>query len=405
MDVVKTQSKLRTILLIVALFLGYIMIYIDKLSIGIALVPMSAEMGISPSAKGFIMSAFFLGYALMQIPMGFVNNKLGSKKILVFSIFMIGVFACLFGFGTSIIYFILIRFLAGAIAHSGYAASASKEVATKLPIGQRTFAQGILLSTSGIASAIGPMIVSPAVQSMGWVATYRLLAVIAVVIGLLLLIAIPNEKKAIVSEDVEVAPKVSLKTVWKNKQVWIFFFCAFFVNAIVYGITSWVPTFLTGPKGYTLIEAGNLASIAGACALVGAIVGSYVVGRWFQGNEKFVISVAAVIGAVGLFSAFYMETFATMALALAVADFALLITFVTLMSLPLKRFKSDVFAPSYATVATGGILGGVVSPSLIGLFVTASGGSFISVFTYFLILGLAMAATACLIPNLKKKKA
>ncbi len=76
------QSTLQTIVLIASMFLGYTMIYIDKLSISISLVPMSKDLGITPSQKGMIMSAFFLGYAIMQVPMGFLNTKIGSKKII-----------------------------------------------------------------------------------------------------------------------------------------------------------------------------------------------------------------------------------------------------------------------------------------------------------------------------------
>lgn len=90
------------------------------------------------------------------------------------------------------IYFVLIRFLSGALAHSGYAQSVSKEVQANVPVTQRTFANGILLSSSGIASILGPIFVSPAVQNLGYKQTYIILTVIALVIGLILVVVIPN---------------------------------------------------------------------------------------------------------------------------------------------------------------------------------------------------------------------
>ena len=186
------QSTLQTIVLIASMFLGYTMIYIDKLSISISLVPMSKDLGITPSQKGMIMSAFFLGYAIMQVPMGFLNTKIGSKKIITASIFIFGIFAALFSFGTSVIYFVLIRFLSGALAHSGYTQSCSKEVQANVPVSPRTFANGILLSSSGIASILGPIFVSPAVQNLGYKQTYIILTVIALAIGLILITVFPS---------------------------------------------------------------------------------------------------------------------------------------------------------------------------------------------------------------------
>lgn len=152
----KSKVSARTITLVAALFLGFIMIYFDKNAIGIILVSMQQDFGFSNVQKGMVMSAFFIGYAAMQVPAGILNTKLGSKPILTFAMAAIAVFATLAGFAKAVMFIIVIRFLAGAIAHSGYAPSAAKEVATKLPLDQRTLAQGILISASGIAGIIVP---------------------------------------------------------------------------------------------------------------------------------------------------------------------------------------------------------------------------------------------------------
>ena len=55
----KKETK-KSGLLLIALFLGYTMVYIDKLSVGYSLIPISEEFGLDPAAKGMIMSAFFL---------------------------------------------------------------------------------------------------------------------------------------------------------------------------------------------------------------------------------------------------------------------------------------------------------------------------------------------------------
>ena len=65
------KTGLQTVILIAMMFLGYTMIYIDKLSISISLVPMSKDLGISPSQKGLIMRPFFWAMLSCKYRLGF----------------------------------------------------------------------------------------------------------------------------------------------------------------------------------------------------------------------------------------------------------------------------------------------------------------------------------------------
>lgn len=401
----KTKTTLRTVLLIAAMFLGYTMIYIDKLSISISLVPMSRDLGITPSQKGMIMSAFFLGYALMQVPIGFLNTKIGSKKILTLSVLALGIFAALFSFGTSVIYFVLIRFLSGALAHSGYAQSVSKEVQASVPVSQRTFANGILISSSGIASILGPIFVSPAVQNLGYKQTYVILTVIALIVCLILVAVIPNHQTTVADRrDKKVADKVSLGKILSNQTVWILLICDLFINSVMYGVINWTPSFLTSEEvGFTLTQQGKMTSIAGLCFLIGSLGGSFIVGKYFADKERDIITVFGILGSIALFIAYQIPHGGAMnmvpiTLCFALGDLCYAIAFVTLLSLPLKRFKPAEFAPSYACMATGGILGGFIAPYSIGFIVEKTGG-YASVFTSFLIVGLLFAIAIRFLPK------
>ncbi|MBO0440655.1 MFS transporter [Candidatus Enterococcus ikei] len=390
----KRESK-KTGLLLVALFLGYTMVYIDKLSVGYSLIPISTEFGLEPAAKGMIMSAFFLGYAIMQIPMGLVINKVGSRIVLIGSVLGMGLFAFLFGFGTSLIMFILLRFLTGLLAHSGYASSASKEVTMNFPPEKRTFAQGLLLSSSGVAGFIGPLALSPIITKAGWKNAYLILTALAVAIAIVLIIAIPrNEKKQEKAKAVATkTDKISIFVIWSDIRVWILFLSSFFINCLLYGLSNWVPSFLTGERGLDLNSAAVISSVGGLFMLIGSIGGSYVVGKFFQHKEKTVVAIAAMLGAFSAFGSYYIENLVLLAIVMGIANLFLIISFVTMMSIPLRIFEGAKFAPSYGTLATGGILGGFVSPTVIGKLVELSNGQYITTFLFFLVVGLLTAVT------------
>lgn len=127
MEQANTSNKpINLNLLLSSLFLGYVMVYIDKASVGISIVSISQDIPMSDSTKGFIMSAFFIGYALMQIPMSFAINRFGAKAVILWSIIiLIGIFDFIFSLSSSITMLLATRLLTGLLAHSGYA-SASK---------------------------------------------------------------------------------------------------------------------------------------------------------------------------------------------------------------------------------------------------------------------------------------
>ena len=58
--------------------------YMDRVAISGATGPIMAELHLSDSAMGVIFSAFALGYAVAQIPCGWLADRLGPRITLTF---------------------------------------------------------------------------------------------------------------------------------------------------------------------------------------------------------------------------------------------------------------------------------------------------------------------------------
>lgn len=382
---VKHENKsINLNILLGSLFLGYVMVYIDKLSVGISIVSISHDLPMSESTKGLILSAFFFGYALMQIPMSFAVNRFGARKVVIGSILLIGVFDFLFGLSPSVQMLLSVRLLTGMLAHSGYASASSKEVIENFPVEKRTFAKGVLISSSGVAGIIGPILLSPIIEIKGWRFAYTLLTILAITIAIIISFSIPKRKETFRKETSE---KISILSVWKNPTIWILFAGAFFINNLLYGLNSWLPTFLTSYRGISLTQSGMISSAVGAFSLVGAIGGSYLVGKFYQGRDKLVIITTSIIGALLVFTSYFVHKPIIFIFILGSSTLFLTLAFVTLMAIPMKLFEGQAFAPSYSTIASGGIIGGAVAQIVIGFLVEHS-GTFLTAFIYFLILGL-----------------
>ena len=46
-----------------------------QVNMSVAVIPMAADLGWSPSDRGLVSSAFFWGYSLTQIPAGWVSTR------------------------------------------------------------------------------------------------------------------------------------------------------------------------------------------------------------------------------------------------------------------------------------------------------------------------------------------
>src|SRR5260221_9975172 len=63
------------------LFAASMINYMDRATISIALPFISDDLGLDPVQKGYLISAFFLSYAYMQIPIGWVADRVNLKWV------------------------------------------------------------------------------------------------------------------------------------------------------------------------------------------------------------------------------------------------------------------------------------------------------------------------------------
>lgn len=65
----QVPNKKRHIILSL-LFLGWCLSYLDRMAMNVGIVEIAKDFNLSPSVMGVVLSSFFAGYALMQLPGG-----------------------------------------------------------------------------------------------------------------------------------------------------------------------------------------------------------------------------------------------------------------------------------------------------------------------------------------------
>jgi MFS transporter, ACS family, glucarate transporter len=151
--------------------------YICRVNISTAAPLIMKEFHLSQIQMGRIFSALILGYALFQAPAGALADRWGARRVLTVSLWLWILFTVLQVFvntgpftvsaQVALTSFIIIRFLLGITESPTYPASAQGVSKWILPRFQG-LANGIVIASIGIGSAIAPIIVSKIMVHWGW---------------------------------------------------------------------------------------------------------------------------------------------------------------------------------------------------------------------------------------------
>jgi len=384
-------------LMIFLLFVGYAVVYIDKTVIGFALLPIEKEFNLKPEQLGYITGVFFLAYSLFQIPAGWLNDRVGFKKVLILSLFMLGGFALCFGllgFGFGLL--VAFRFLAG-VGHSGYPTSCAKAVVANFPLEQRTFAQSILLSSAGLAMTAGPLIAVYSLDSLGWRGSFSMLGILAFVIAICIVIFVPKSPQALTPKPASASG--CYRALLRNPIVLLLFVSIFCINIPSYGLMAWLPKYLVQQRGMSLDISGLVVATGGLGIWISSLVTGWLVGRYMQGKEPKVVFFSSMLSALCIWMVYTTTSALTAGLFLFLGYIFLMASFVTVFTLPMKRLPADVMGAAMGIINTGGTLGGFVAPIAMGYLITVTQ----SYFSTFIFLALAMVVSGLVILPLARR--
>jgi len=68
--------------MVLGMFMLSLLLYIDRICISAAKDPIADALQLSDKQMGWILSAFALGYALFQVPSGYLADRYGPRRVL-----------------------------------------------------------------------------------------------------------------------------------------------------------------------------------------------------------------------------------------------------------------------------------------------------------------------------------
>jgi len=191
---------LKKYTVVLALFALSMITFVDRVCISAAKDPISAEMHLSDTAMGLIFSAFALGYALAQIPCGWLADRLGPRLMLAFVVTLWSAMTALTGAAWNLASLVIVRFLFG-ISEAGAYPGAARAICNWLPSGERGRANGILFSGSRLGGAVSFPLLAWMLTRWRWRTSFWILGGLGVVWALFWLLWFRDYPEGTSTED------------------------------------------------------------------------------------------------------------------------------------------------------------------------------------------------------------
>ena len=304
----KFQSENRYVVFFF-LYVGFCISYIDRSAIGLALPSISKDFALAPTQMGVVISAFFIGYSIMQLPGGWMADKFGSKSVILIALTLWSIFTFTTGHASSLAGLLFLRFVFG-LCEGPYAGACYRGIAEYFPRELRpAFATGVL-SSNYIGSAIAPIIIVPLILWFGWRGMFQALGCIGLVYVFFYAFFVKQVKPA--EEEKAGAKKGSKKEYFLKllhfSIIWKLVVCAFCISRINKGLDAWMPTYLIAERGINLKAVGYVTPIPFMASFLSTAVCGWIMNKYFDRVEQYMIGICAVMTAVFLYLMYNAET-------------------------------------------------------------------------------------------------
>ncbi|KAI9125878.1 hypothetical protein K1719_003296 [Acacia pycnantha] len=254
--------------------LAFVICNMDKVNLSVAIIPMSHQFGWNSSVAGLVQSSFFWGYALSQLPGGWLAKIFGGRKVLKIGVltwsFATALVPVLAGYMPGLI---LSRILVG-IGEGVSPSAATDLIARSIPMEERSRAVAFVFGGLSVGSVMGLLLAPPIIQNFGWESVFYIfgLSGIAWFLGF----RVPEERETHpTAESNSLVSSVTAPPSWNDsleklndswKDVpWRAFFRSSAVRAMIYvhfcgswghfTCLSWLPTYFSEELNLNLTEA------------------------------------------------------------------------------------------------------------------------------------------------------
>jgi ACS family D-galactonate transporter-like MFS transporter len=373
--------------------------YMDRANLSIVAPDVKADLHISEAELGLIFSAFSWTYAVLQIPGGWVLDRVGPRitfgVALIFWSIVTGSISLAKGFGS-----LLGLRLALGVAETPAFPANNALVSRWFPTKERGLATGAYTAGEYVGLAIAAPLLAWMAVTYGWHSVFYLTGGLGLVFAFVWLIFIrnsPQSDKRVSRSEIDLIEKGggAVKTahsaeggqhakfsdipkLLRHKRMVGALIGQFANTSTLFFFLTWFPTYLVEQKHFTLLKAGIMVTIPYLVALLGTLAaGSWSDWMLRRGVATTIARKTPIISGLILSMIVIFDNFVNNP-ALVITFFSIAFFAQGMASATAWALLSDI-APAKQLGLTGGLFnffanaGGALSPLVIGLIVGATG--------------------------------
>jgi MFS family permease len=264
-------SRTRYGVILLAIGLA-VLSYMQRVAISQAAGPISHDLHISKQQMGIVFGAFALSYALFEIPMGLLGDRLGVKRVLAQIVLAWSACTALTGAAWNVASLVGIRFLFGA-GEAGCFPNLTRMLSAWLPERERVRAQSLMWSFTRWGGAATPPLALLCIRWFGWRWAFVSFAGLGFLWCAVFLVWFKDdpaqhpgvnaaERKLLESSRVltrEERGQRHWTSLLLTRQVLLLFVQYFFLSYVWCFYITWLPTYLREGRGQSLERAAALA--------------------------------------------------------------------------------------------------------------------------------------------------
>ena len=253
-----------------------------------------AAMPLTPAQLGLLTSAFFLAFALVQLPVGMALDRYGPRAVQVWLLALAAAGVWLFSRGHSFAELMWARAIMGA-GLGGCFMAAVKAISCAIAPSRLPSVHGYLIAIGGLGAATATMPVKLALHYTDWRGVFLGLALAALAIGLLIRVLSPAmPAPAAGMSKASKASKVSVWSVYRDPGFRRTIGLILLPHTVFFGVQGlWIGRWLADVGG---MSDGNVAYLLylGMAAVIFGAIGMGMLTEWAGRRGIAPMQVAAI---------------------------------------------------------------------------------------------------------------
>ena len=277
---------------IIGMAIAFVICNMDRVNISVAIIPMSADYGWSPTQGGLIQSAFFYGYLLAQLPGGWLANKFGGERVLPFGVFLWSVATFAVPFLSGDLGALYLSRAAVGLGEGISPPAAVDVIARNVPVNERSRATTFVFGSMHVGTISGLLIAPALIKVLGWPSVFVVFGLMGVAwcwwfddfitknkIGTG---TIDSEERIVEQAEEKLEEAAKEEEASGGNVPWGKFISSTPIRALAYihfcnnwaqySILAWLPTFYKDFLGLELHEAAKLSLLPAAAGILVSFV-------------------------------------------------------------------------------------------------------------------------------------